>query len=122
MSSKKTFLIGFSALAASLQLSAETQRSAPLAPPAFAPAYSSAFKDYKPFEAGEVQDWRKSNDTVRDIGGWRAYAREMRGPANDASAAPSPSGEPNNEPRGSADPHAGHGGRFESRTRASNWW
>ncbi len=59
------------------------------APPA--PAYRSAFEGYRPFEAAEVQDWRRSNDTVRDIGGWRAYAREIEGgapPAKVTASAP----------------------------------
>ena len=109
MASKKTFLIGLSALAASLQLLAQTPRGAAMALPAFDLAYSSAFEGYKPFEAGDVQDWRKSNDAVRDIGGWRAYAREMRGPANAASAPASSPGQRSVAPTDSADSPAGHG-------------
>lgn len=70
------------------------------APPAPAPAltgYRSAFEGYRPFAQEEVQPWKQTNDTVREVGGWRAYAREMQG---------SPQGP--TEPPKSADPHAGH--------------
>lgn len=55
-------------------------------------AYSSAFEDYRPFTEEKVAPWRESNDAVRDIGGWRAYAREAQGagaqPAAQAASAP----------------------------------
>lgn len=111
MSNLRTFLVlGFSALAASLPLAAQPAASYPApAASAAAPAYQSAFEGYRPFEDGKVQDWRKSNDTVREIGGWRAYAREMRGgaqaPASGASAPHRGSSQP--EPA-AVDPHAGH--------------
>jgi hypothetical protein len=100
----RTLFLGLSALAASLPLAAQTAPQ----PPA-APAYESAFEGYRPFEAGEVQDWRKSNDTVRDRGGWRAYAREMRGQAQPAApGASAPQGAASSQPK-AADPHAEHG-------------
>ena len=105
MSNKKTSLfLGLSALAASLPLAAQTAAPAPSAEP----AYRSAFEGYRPFESGEAQNWRKSNDTVREIGGWRAYAREMRGGASaPAAGASAPrSGEPA-APQ-AADSYAGH--------------
>ena len=101
------FFLGLAALAASVPLAAQT--------PAPSLGYQSAFEGYRPFEAGEVQDWRKSNETVREVGGWRAYAREMRGPAQAPAAGasapknpipgePKPAAQPNAAP-----PHAGHG-------------
>ncbi len=85
-------------------------QSPPAAPPAL--AYSSAFEGYRPFDAGEVQDWRKSNDTVREVGGWRAYAREIQagtapapGPAASGAAGPAPGAAPAARP---AHPHQGH--------------
>jgi len=51
--------------------------------------YRSAFEGYRRFSAGEPGDWRKANDTVRAIGGWRAYAREIQRPAQPASGAAS---------------------------------
>jgi hypothetical protein len=85
-------------------LHAQTQQ--PPQQDASVPAYRSAFEGYKPFAAGDVQDWRKSNDTVREIGGWRAYAREIQGgqaaPGGSAPESPPPgAGKP-------ADPHQGH--------------
>ena len=76
------------------------------------PAYRSAFEGYRPFESAEVQDWRKSNDTVREVGGWRAYAREMRGaasaPAAGASAPQSRAAVAPQAAAPAAEPHAGH--------------
>ncbi|MDB5944129.1 MAG: hypothetical protein JWQ13_3695 [Ramlibacter sp.] len=103
----RTLSLGLSALAASLPLPAQTAASAPSTPAA--PAYQSAFEGYRPFEAGAVQDWRKSNETVREVGGWRAYAREMRGPARPpAAGASAPQSQAPAQPK-AADPHAGHG-------------
>ena len=112
MSNRKTALVlGLSALAASLPLAAQPEASppAPAASSAAAPVYQSAFEGYRPFEDGKVQDWRKSNDTVRDVGGWRAYAREMRGGAQaPASAASAPRGGASEPQPAAVDPHAGH--------------
>ena len=62
------------------------------------PDYRSAFEGYRSFGQEEVQPWKQTNETVREVGGWRAYAREMRQP----SQVPA-------EPQNPADPHAGHG-------------
>jgi hypothetical protein len=74
--------------------------------PAFAPAiiaavlslptlaqapYRSAMEGYLPFTEQEIAPWTRSNDTVREVGGWRAYAREARPTAVPASAASAPS-------------------------------
>lgn len=74
-----------------------------------APAYSSAFDGYRPFEAPDVQDWRKANDTAREIGGWRSYAREIQaGPRGSGPSSPAaPATTPALQPR-AADPHRGH--------------
>ena len=98
--SARTLFIGLPALAASLHAAAQAPQPAPSASAPVARAYRSAFENYRPFAAEEVQDWRRSNDTARDIGGWRAYAREMQGTA--PSKAPAAS-----QPK-AADPHAGH--------------
>lgn len=90
--------------AAALAAGATRAQTPPSAPPApAAPAYRSAFEGYRPFEAGEVQDWRQSNDTVRAVGGWRAYAREIQGGAAPAAAASAPG-----QQAKPADPHRGH--------------
>ncbi len=57
----------------------------PVAPPAAkALAPPSVFERYQKFAPDEpLTDWRKANDTVREIGGWRVYLKEsMR--ANEA--------------------------------------
>ena len=64
----------------------------------------SAFDGYRPFGQEEVQPWKQTNDTVREVGGWRAYAREMR-ESSQVPAGPRGTAEPQNP----EDPHAGHG-------------
>jgi hypothetical protein len=102
----RTILLGAAALAASVAAGAQT--AAPAASQQAAPAtsqaapYSSAFEGYRSFSADEVRDWRKANDTVREIGGWRAYAREIQG-----GSPPAPSAAPAH-PAAPANPHQGH--------------
>ena len=98
--SARTLLIGLPALAASLHAAAQAPQAALPASAPVPPTYRSAFEGDRPFAAEEVQDWRRSNDTVRDIGGWRAYAREMQGGA--------PPKKPDASQPKAADPHAGH--------------
>ena len=118
----RTIALGAIAAAASLAAVAQT------APPGPAPAqpeggYSSAFEGYRPFAADEVGDWRKANETVREIGGWRAYAREIQGGAQgtpqpggaaqssapgSAPAATAPATRPAAAPAAPANPHQGH--------------
>lgn len=100
-STTRTFLTA-AALAASLPSAAQT---APVQPPAEQATYRSAFEGYRPFEAAEVQDWRKSNDTVREIGGWRAYAREIQQGAKEEPAQVPQRSAPQSP---AADPHQGH--------------
>jgi hypothetical protein len=96
----RTLFFSLPALVASLHAAAQAPQPAPSASAPATPAYRSAFDGYRPFAAAEVQDWRRSNAAVRDIGGWRAYAREMqRGAQPQAPAASQPK---------AADPHAGH--------------
>jgi hypothetical protein len=60
------------------------------------PGFDSTLKDYQPFADEKPVPWRQANDTVRDVGGWRQYAKE-------AAQQPKPADEKK------ADPHAGHG-------------
>jgi hypothetical protein len=46
------------------------------------PQYQSALQNYKPFADEKIVPWKQSNDTVREVGGWRAYAREAAQPAD----------------------------------------
>lgn len=41
-----------------------------------APNYLSPLRGYNVYATTESIDWRKANQTVEAIGGWRTYARE----------------------------------------------
>jgi hypothetical protein len=69
------------------------------------PAWRSAFDGYQPFAEEKPVPWPQANETVRQVGGWRAYAREAAQPAQPASAAASAS-QPSQG--GAAGPHGGH--------------
>lgn len=62
--------------------------------------YSSAIGPYQAYADQQVQSWREANDRVGQIGGWRAYAKEIKSgePASAKDAAPA------------SDPHSGHHG------------
>ena len=59
-----------------------SQENTPAAPAQ--PALASPFDQYRNFRDEQVQDWRKSNDRVREIGGWRTYLRESYEGGNSA--------------------------------------
>lgn len=45
--------------------------------PAPAPGpYRSALEGYQPYSDTKMVPWKAANDTVGQIGGWRAYAKE----------------------------------------------
>lgn len=62
--------------------------------------YSSAIGDYRAYMDQPVQSWQHANDRVGQIGGWRAYAKEIKTgvPASAQDAAPA------------NDPHTSHHG------------
>jgi len=62
--------------------------------------YSSAIGGYQAYTDQPVQSWQQANDKVGRIGGWRAYAKEIKTgvPASAQDAAPA------------NDPHTGHHG------------
>ena len=62
--------------------------------------YSSPIGAYQAYADQQVQSWREANDRVGQIGGWRAYAKEIK-TGEPASAKDVPPG---------SDPHAGHHG------------
>ena len=102
----------FLAALCATMLSQAFAQSAPSAPAASAPLleHKSAFEGYRSFAAEEIQPWRQSNDAVRDIGGWRVYAREISGVSAPAAGAPAKPADavmptPGRTP---ADPHGGH--------------
>ena len=39
--------------------------------------YESSFQNYQRYSASDIQAWKKTNDSVKDIGGWREYAKEI---------------------------------------------
>lgn len=64
---------------------------APNEPPAAAPAalsYKSALEGYRPFTDEKPIPWKEANETVRQRGGWRAYAREAAGEEPPKAQAP----------------------------------
>ncbi len=73
---------------------------APKLPPLTKLQNSSATGANKAYTEHEVKSWREANDRVGQIGGWRAYAKEIK-TGEPASAKDVPPG---------SDPHAGHHG------------
>lgn len=51
-------------------------------------AYHSAFEGYRRYADETLLPWRKANDIVGAIGGWKSYAREAQGAGEPASAPP----------------------------------
>ncbi len=79
---------------------APTDTEAPQPAPLTKLQYSSAIGAYQAYTDQQVQSWREANDRVGQIGGWRAYAKEIK-TGEPASAKDVPPG---------SDPHAGHHG------------
>ena len=48
--------------------------------------YESSFQNYQRYSASDIQTWKQANDTVKEIGGWREYAKEI---AQDPNTKPS---------------------------------
>ena len=48
--------------------------------------YESSFQNYQRYSASDIKTWKHANDTVKDIGGWREYAKEI---AQDPDTKPS---------------------------------
>ncbi|MFM9990791.1 MAG: hypothetical protein ACKVOY_05095 [Burkholderiaceae bacterium] len=48
--------------------------------------YQSSFQNYQRYSASDIQAWKQANDAVKDIGGWREYAKEI---AQDPDTKPS---------------------------------
>ena len=76
-----------------------TDTEAPKPAPLTTLQYSSPIGAYQAYADQPVQSWREANDRVGQIGGWRAYAKEikMSDPASDKNSPAS-------------DPHSGHHG------------
>ena len=79
-----------------------TTRAAPSSSsqlPNAALSYRSAFEGYLTFRDEKPLPWKDTNNTVEQIGGWRAYAKEAPEPKPNA-----PQAQATEHP----DPHAGH--------------
>ena len=100
--------LALGACAALAQAPRSTSRADPLDATASVPPtrHESALKGYRHFDDVQPRPWRRANDTVERIGGWRSYAREAaQPPAATSAATPSPAPAPRSEP-----PTPGHGG------------
>jgi len=66
-----------------------TPPAAPRTNAAVPTAFQSVLEGYKPYTDEEIVNWKAANDTVAQIGGWRAYAKEaaQSSPAQDAKPA-----------------------------------
>ena len=56
------------------------------------PVYHSVFEGYQVMSEPKLTPWPAANDTVREVGGWRAYAKEAA--AANAAAADTTAGPP----------------------------
>ena len=52
--------------------------------------YQSPFAQYRVLGEDRSTPWKEANDTVRAIGGWRAYAKESAEAAKAGASGPSP--------------------------------
>ena len=101
-------VLGGALLCGNVSFAAETNSSSAAKSTPEVPQFTSAFENYKAFQDQPVGDWKKANDEVGRIGGWRAYAREasevneITPPASKATP-PTPADKP-----APMHPHAGH--------------
>ena len=51
-------------------------------------SYQSAFADYRPYREQPIVSWREANDNVGEIGGWRAYSKEVSQPDGTPASVP----------------------------------
>jgi high-affinity Fe2+/Pb2+ permease len=89
----KSFQRATAVLLASLHLSSawaqtETQPDVSKAEKSVELIYQSSFQNYQRYSASDIQSWKQANDTVKDIGGWRAYAKEITQDQNEKPVVP----------------------------------
>ena len=53
-------------------------------------SFKSATVGYQPYTDEAITDWKAANDTVAQIGGWRAYAKEAAAAPEAATPASKP--------------------------------
>jgi hypothetical protein len=56
-------------------------------------SYRSTFHGYLPYQAQKIEPWKAANDQVKDIGGWRVYAREGAQPEAEPASLHPPAAE-----------------------------
>ena len=95
---------------ASAQAVSAAGRADPLDARAAVPTvrFSSAFAPYRRMSETPVGSWREANDTVTQIGGWRAYAREANTPVNTPVNTPASAPNSASSGPGGAHEHGGH--------------
>ena len=54
------------------------------------PGFKSAMEGYQPYTEEATANWKAANDTVAQIGGWRAYAKEVAATPEAAAPASKP--------------------------------
>ena len=96
-------------------VSAATNDPADAAAPVPPTNYQSPFAQYRVLGEDRNTPWKEANDTVRSIGGWRAYAKEAAeaakaGAARAPSAAPAAPSTPPVAPKTRPAPQHKHGG------------
>lgn len=67
-----------------------TDANAPVPPT----LYQSPFTGYRELGADQATAWKDANDTVRSIGGWKAYAKESAEAAKASASKAKPAGPP----------------------------
>lgn len=56
--------------------------------------YDSMLSHYQSYKEQTISNWKKSNDTVAAVGGWRQYAQEAATPDQDNSVQPKTAADP----------------------------
>ena len=73
-------------------------------------SYSSPFATYRGYRDEPLRPWRDSNELVRRLGGWKAFAGGQEPKLDEREAQPAKA-EAQPEPAGSPLGHSGHGAR-----------
>ena len=76
--SKKSIYLAGTALGLMVASATHAQPGATAPTSAKSVAHPSAFEGYKPYADIPVGNWKAANDTVAQIGGWRAYAKQAQ--------------------------------------------
>lgn len=102
----RTVIVACAAAAAIVHAQPPNRGPDPADPDAAVPVlrHRSSFDGYRRDAEPRVAPWRASNDQVREVGGWRVYAREVDEGARGAAGTGAPSPSPAAHPHGSGGP------------------